>query len=319
MPPKFIFTNVIGSFVFNENYNPVDAVLFKDFEQFKDKKEFEGKLQKKHANLEIPEGRDLYNILSYFKDKKFFSEFYKKNLSFTKKSLKESVNNDSLIIQTISSIEELDKVQNILTKRLREWYSLYNPEASNKIKDHEKFVSLIISKSKSKLLKELNVDEKESIGADLKEEDLSSIMLLATQINNNYRLRSHYESYLSKIEKKHCLNLAIIAGVTMAAKLIEHAGSLRRLAEMPASTLQILGAEKALFRHIRNKRRNLPPKYGMLHEHQLIQKSHRKMHGKVARALADKLSMAVRIDYFKGKFIGDKLKKELVDKFKIQY
>ena len=110
-----------------------------------------------------------------------------------------------------------------------------------------------------------------------------------------------------------------IAGITIAAKLISHAGSMKRLVEMPASTIQVLGAEKALFRHMRNKRRNLPPKHGIIHEHQLIQKSNSKMHGKAARALADKLSIAVKIDYFKGKFIGDKLKKELVDKFKIQY
>lgn len=110
-----------------------------------------------------------------------------------------------------------------------------------------------------------------------------------------------------------------VAGITIAAKLISHAGSLRRLVEMPSSTIQILGAEKALFRHMRNKKRNLPPKHGIIHEHQLIQKSKEEMHGKAARALADKLSIAIKIDYFKGKFIGDKLKKELVDKFKISY
>ena len=109
-----------------------------------------------------------------------------------------------------------------------------------------------------------------------------------------------------------------ILGVTMAAKLIEHTGSLKRLAEMPASTLQVLGAEKALFRHMRNKK-NRPPKFGLIHEHQLIQKSKREMYGKVARALADKASIAARVDYFRGKFIGDKLKKELIEKFKIEY
>jgi len=319
MTVKFIFSNILGSFVFSQNYKLLDGLLFKDIAQYKDKKKYEEKLMQKHKNLIVPNDKHLYNILLFFKNKKYFSELYKKNLELTKISIKDSVKNDSLIIQTINCMDEIDKTLNRLTKRLREWYSLYNPEISNKIKEHESFVALILKKSKSQLLKDLNINEKNSIGADLKSKDISAILLLATQINNFYKIRAHYESYLKELEKETCPNLATVCGATLAAKLIEHAGSMKRLAEMPASTLQILGAERALFRHLRNKKRNLPPKYGMLHEHQLIQKSKAKMHGKVARSLADKASIAVKIDYFKGKFIGDKLKKKLIEKFKIQY
>ena len=161
----------------------------------------------------------------------------------------------------------------------------------------------------------LKIDE----SIETEDKDVSAILLLATQINNFYKLRAHYENYLEELEKETCPNFMEVGGATIAAKLLSHAGSLKRLVEMPASTIQILGAEKALFRHMRNKRKNLCPKFGLIHEHQLIQKSKKEMHGKVARALADKLSIAVKIDYFKGKFIGDKLKKGLVDKFKIRY
>ncbi len=317
--PKFIFSNIIGSFVFNDNYKLVDGLLFKDTGQFKDKKTYEDKLMQKHNDLETPTDEDLYNILMFFKDKKYYSQFYKRNLEITKNSIKGSVNNDGLIIQTINGIGEIEKTMNLLTKRLREWYSLYNPEISNRIDDHEKFVSAIIKSSKKQLLKELNIDENALMGAELKDKDVSAILLLATQINNFYKLKKHYEDYLKELEKETCPNFAVVGGVTIAAKLISHAGSLKRLTEMPASTIQILGAEKALFRHMRNKKRNLPPKFGIIHEHQLIQKSGEKMYGKAARALADKLSIAVKIDYFKGKFIGDKLKKGLMEKFKIQY
>ena len=316
--PKFIFSNVIGSFVFDENHKLVDGLLFKDIEQYKNKEEYEDKLAKKHASS-MPENKDLHNILLFFKDKKYFSQFYKKNLEITRESIRESVKNDSLIIQTINGIEEIDKTINLLTKRLRDWYSLYNPEIENKIVDHEKFVIAITKKSKTQLLKELNIDENDSLGADLNEKDVSAILLLATQINNFFKLRKHNEDYLKGLEKEVCPNFMEVAGPTIAAKLISHAGSLKRLVKMPASTIQILGAEKALFRHMRNKRRNLPPKYGLIHEHQLIQKSKQEMHGKVARALADKLCIAIKIDYFHGKFIGDKLKNGLVDKFKINY
>ena len=317
--PKFIFSSIIGSFVFNENYTLVDGLLFKDIEQYKNKKEYEEKLKHKHKDAATPTEKELYNILLFFKNKKYFSQFHNKNLGITRNSVRESVNNDLLIIQTINSIDEISKNTNLLVKRLREWYSLYNPEVSNKVADHENFVSIITRKPKNQLLKELNVNESDSLGADLKEKDVSAILLLAAQLNNLYKLKNHYEGYLKQLEKETCPNFMEVAGATIAAKLISHAGSLRRLVEMPASTIQILGAEKALFRHMRNKKRNLPPKHGIIHEHQLIQKSNEDMHGKAARALADKLSIAVKIDYFKGKFIGDKLKKGLVDKFKIQY
>lgn len=318
MPAKFIFTSVLGTFAFADNHKLIDGLLFRDIGQYNEKKIYEDKLRQKHGNLTNPEGKDLYSILLFFKDRKYFPEFLKKNLELTKKSIKESVNNDLFIVQTAGTIGEIDRTLNLLTKRLREWYSLYNPEASYKIKDHEKFSSLVAKKSKKQLLDEFDIDEKDSIGSDLKEKDISAILSLAAQINSLCALREHYETYLGELEKETCPNLATIVGVTTAAKLIEHTGSLKRLAEMPASTLQVLGAEKALFRHMRNSK-NRPPKYGMLHEHQLIQKSKKEMHGKVARALADKASIAARVDYFKGKFIGDKLKKELVDKFKIQY
>ncbi|MEK6949763.1 MAG: hypothetical protein AABX34_06065 [Nanoarchaeota archaeon] len=317
--PKFIFSNIIGSFVFNENYKIIDEILFKDIEQYSNKSVYEEKLKEKHKDAAIPDEDSLKHILLAFKDKKYFSDFSIRNIKITKKSLKESVKSDLLIIQAISAIGDIDKTVNLLVKRLREWYSCYNPEASYAFGEHEKFVALIIKKTKSQLLKDLNVNEKDAIGADMEEKDVSAIMLLASQLNNFYKLRKHYEDYLKELEKGACPNFMEVGGVTIAAKLIAHAGSMKRLVQMPASTIQILGAEKALFRHMRNKKRNLPPKYGLIHEHQLIQKSEKGMQAKAARALADKLSIAVKVDYFKGKFIGDKLKKGLVEKFKIQY
>jgi len=103
---RFIFSNIIGSFVFNEKHKLLDGLLFKDIEQYKDKKIYEEKLIKKHKNLTTPKDNDLHNILLLFKNKKYFYQFYNKNLNITKNSVKESVNNDNLIIQTINCIEE---------------------------------------------------------------------------------------------------------------------------------------------------------------------------------------------------------------------
>ena len=110
-----------------------------------------------------------------------------------------------------------------------------------------------------------------------------------------------------------CPNTKAICGAYLGAKLIEHAGSFKRLSEMPASTIQILGAEKALFRHLKTGAK--PPRHGLIVNHLLIANAPDSMHGKIARALADKIAIASKVDYFKGNFIGDKLIKELEQKF----
>lgn len=232
----------------------------------------------------------------------------------TKQKLKQAVTEDQLIIQTINNIEDLNKTINTLAKRLREWYELYNPEFSESVQDHERFVELIMKKDKGQLLKELKLKPEETMGADLKERDVKPIIALAKQINDLYKLKDVQTKYLEERMDKVCPNMNAITGALIGAKLISLAGSLQRMAELPSSTIQLLGAEKALFRHLTNKK-SLPPKYGVLHEHPLIAKAKKKEHGKIARKLADKISLAVKVDYFKGEFIGDKLKMDLEKRF----
>jgi len=279
--------------------------MFRNIEDYNNKEKFEKEFFKKYKDLKKPEGEELKRILACFKKKEYFKEFHNRNLILTKKLVKESVKDDLLIIQAINNIADIDKVINTLAKRLRDWYELYNPEFSNSIEKHEKFVELILNKKDSKI--------KGSMGAELSKEDSKPIMDLAKRINDLFELRKEQEKYLEKIMKKLCPNMLAITGVTIGAKLIAQAGSLKKLVEFPASTIQLLGAEKALFRHLKTKARS--PKYGFLHEHPLIMKNKKELHGKIARALADKISIAVKVDYFKGKPIGNKLRKELENKF----
>ena len=181
------------------------------------------------------------------------------------------------------------------------------------MQDHEKFVMEILKKDKDELLKEIKVSHEDSMGADLGQENLEPIKSLAHQIYDLYQLRKLQEGYISTLMDGLCPNIKTVCGALLAAKLIEHAGSLKRLSEMPASTVQILGAEKALFRHMRTGAK--PPRHGIIINHPLISKAPEKMHGKVARSLADKIAIAAKVDYFQGKFIGDKLKEELEKKF----
>jgi len=240
------------------------------------------------------------------------SELRKKNLELAKKRVRESVNPNLFIINAINNIEELQRITNTLTKRLREWYSVYFPELDKKIKDNEAFVKLVLKAEKKALLKELII--KDAMGYDLDKKDLEAILSLARIISALAKETRFLEDYLETIMKAYCPNLTKIAGALISAKLLRGAGGLKKLAMMRSSTIQLLGAEKALFRHIRTGAK--PPKYGYIMQHQLVQKAKKADKGRAARALADKIFIAVRIDYFKGEYVADKLLKELEVRFR---
>jgi len=309
----YLFSNIIGVFVFDGQFNVIDEISFKSLEDYKNKEQFIKELKNKYKNLKEPEQEVLKSILLYFKNKKFFSNFYNKNLQLTKQDIKNSVSSDVLIVQAIKSIEEIDKSISLLVKRLREWYGFYNPEFTVSMGDNEKFIYEILEKEKAELLEKLKVNINESIGAELNQEDIEPVKSLARQMHNLYKLRKSQDEYVSAMMDGLCPNMKAVCESVLGAKLIEHAGSLKKLSEMPASTIQILGAESALFRHMRTGAK--PPRHGIIANHPLIAKAPDKMHGKIARALADKIAIAVKVDYFQGKFIGDKLREGLEKKF----
>ncbi|MBN2142054.1 hypothetical protein JW711_01870 [Candidatus Woesearchaeota archaeon] len=230
-----------------------------------------------------------------------------KNITLAKKLVRESVSPDLFIINAVNNVEDLQRVQNSLGKRLREWYSLYFPELDKRISNNEEYISHLLKGDKAALLKEFNVSD--GMGADLKGPELDEIKELATSIRSLYDEERRLVGYLEKTMKEYCPNTAAVAGGLIGAKLLRGAGSLKKLAMMRSSTIQLIGAEKALFRHIRTGAR--PPKYGYLLQHLLVQKAGKDTRGKIARALADKIFIAARIDYFKGEFKGDELLKEV--------
>ncbi|HLC67506.1 MAG TPA: C/D box methylation guide ribonucleoprotein complex aNOP56 subunit, partial [archaeon] len=104
-------------------------------------------------------------------------------------------------------------------------------------------------------------------------------------------------------------NFASLIDPLLAARLLAYAGSLEKLARMPASTIQLLGAEKAMFRHLHEKGRS--PKYGMIYNSELIQKAPAESRGKIARILSAKLMLAARIDYYSGRDDSEKMLREM--------
>ncbi len=311
---KWVFTTITGLFLTDAGLNILEHIPFKNQDDYINRQIHQESLIKRHKDAKLSSIEQQKQFLPKLKDKKFFPSFHQQNIASTINQIRNSINEDLIITHTISNIDELDKASNLLTKRLREWYELYLPEISNKIRSHEAFVNLITQKSKKELLEELNLTQIQSMGAELKKEDLNEIMLLAQLIQNAHKLRERHLLYLESIMQKYSPNLFELCGATIAAKLIQHAGSLRRLALLPSSTVQLLGAEKALFRHLTQKAKS--PKHGLIHEHPLLQRSKKQLRGKVARALADKISICARLDYFKGEFKAKEYKKELEEKFK---
>ena len=166
---------------------------------------------------------------------------------------------------------------------------------------------------------------------NIKNIEISQDMLIFSQISESLKKEiSNYYRSNRKITQKgvksliqededikenfeeRCRNLNCVAGRDIGIMLISHAGSLKKLALMPSSKIQLLGAEKSLFRHL--KKATPSPKHGIIFSHALV--SGAKNKGKAARLLADKIAIAARIDYFKGKFIGDKLRKDVEEKIK---
>lgn len=309
---KYLFTNVLGSFVLDEQLKIIDSLLFKTVEEYNHKEKAEKKLASKHKDLRSLPEEKIAKALWLFQDQKYFAEFYQKNIQLTKTLIKQSVAEDQLIMQAIANINELDKSNNLLTKRLREWYGLYFPEFCKEISNPEKFVELVAEKSKKELMKEIDFDETESMGAELEKIHVEEIILLARGILNQQQIRKKHEAYLQKVMQKYCPNLLELAGATIGARLIELGKGLKHLAMLPASTIQLLGAEKALFRHIKTGSKS--PKYGVIINHPLIQKAKKIDKGKAARMLADKLSLCARLDYFKGEFKAAEYKQELEEK-----
>jgi len=298
---NYIFINILGTFIFDEKMSIIDSLPFNTIEEYKQKEKSESKLQKKHNAKPLPKEK-LSQALLAFKDPKYYQKFYDINLELTKEGLKNAVNEDNLIMQAIANINELDKITNTMSKRLREWYSLHYPELSEEIENHEKYVEQILTLQR----------DQESFGADLEEVDLEEMRLLAEKTASLYELRKQHELYLQKIMKRYCPNLLELAGATIAARLIELGKGLKHLALLPASTIQLLGAEKALFRHLKTGSRS--PKYGVIINHPLIQNAPRDKKGKAARMLADKLSLCARLDFFKGEFKALDYRKDLEEK-----
>ena len=242
-------------------------------------------------------GNELFKELEKVKlNKKFFHDFM---IDLCKIQIKNTFSEDKIIIRLVDSLETLKKIENYLFESLIEYYGLYNPEKVYKI-DLDKFLKI----------KNLRERKEHSMGYDLKENDIQTFEELFKLLKEIRTKEDYLEKKIETKMNEYVPNLSKVATPIIGAKLIYLSGSLKRLSELPSSTIQLLGAEKALFRHLRTGAR--PPKYGVLLFHPLMNKTKKK--GKLARILASKIAIASRVDFYGKEFVGDKLLKEVEEK-----
>ncbi|XP_014250759.1 nucleolar protein 56 [Cimex lectularius] len=244
--------------------------------------------------------------------------------------------NDNMIIQSICLLDQLDKDINIFAMRIREWYSYHFPELAKLVPEmylYAKCVKFIknrkeLDDSKVDQLEEIVMDRskaeaiydasKSSMGMDISPVDLLNIELFASRVIGLSEYRTKLSNYLHTKMEGIAPNLATLIGDQVGARLISHAGSLTNLAKFPASTVQILGAEKALFRALK-ARSTKTPKYGLLYHSSFISKAELKNKGRISRFLANKCTIASRIDCFSDvstSIYGEKLKAQVEDRLK---
>ncbi len=257
---------------------------------------------------------------------------YEVGVKLSKEKVRETVEErDQMIIQAINTIDDIDRILNILTDRVREWYGIHFPEINKIVKKHEDFVTLVaelghrenftydnikevLPEFPDHLAEKLEEAARDSMGAEMDEKDLAAVQRIAEVARELYEIRRKTADYIDESMDDVAPNVKALVGPLIGARLIALAGGLKEMAKLPASTIQLLGAEKALFRHLTKGTK--PPKHGVIFQHPLIHRSPWWQRGKIARALAGKLAIAARIDAYSGEYRGDELRRQLEQRVK---
>ncbi|MEE1157726.1 MAG: ATP-binding protein [Methanobrevibacter sp.] len=225
------------------------------------------------------------------------NEIYQKLAIYKMK--KAQAGDDKHLIQAINSIDEIDESISKLIERIREWYALYFPEM-DLIKNNETYIKLIYeNKTKEEIVNAKSdafPEDMLDIEDDINPNDLDIMNNYAKSIYELQKTRKNIIDYIDVKMESIAPNLRLLVGSSLGAKLISHAGGLKRLASYPSSTVQIMGAEKALFRHLKSGDR--PPKYGLIYQHPQVRGAKWWNRGKIARLLAGRISLAARKDVF---------------------
>ncbi|MFW9799232.1 MAG: C/D box methylation guide ribonucleoprotein complex aNOP56 subunit [Candidatus Thorarchaeota archaeon] len=234
---------------------------------------------------------------------------------------------DLLVKHAIDAIGEIDKSINVLVMRLREWYSLHHPSLGGLVEDQDVFTRIVetcggrakISRDclsaiglPDSLIDSVLESVGKDIGAPLQPLDLDIIRAFSSGIQSLYKKRVELEDYVTTMMNSVAPNITTLVGPLVGARLISLAGSLKELAQKPSSTVQIFGAERALFRSLKSGAD--PPKHGIIYQVPEIHTAPYWQRGKIARALAGKVSIAARIDAYSKRNVGESLREKFLER-----
>jgi len=255
------------------------------------------------------------------------------NTKITRLKVKETAEGqsgkDKLVIQAIEALDDLDKSINLKIERIREWYGLHFPELDKRIQNHQvylKFTQLLRNEMSFKDLKKnlamrddklenISALAENSMGSNLSLEDFMPLKTYGKIIQDLFELRNDFTVYIDKIISEIAPSMRALISPNIIARLISHTGGLIELASRPSSTIQILGAEKALFRALKTGAN--PPKHGVIFQDDKINSSKWWLRGKIARLVAAKLTIAARVDAFGGVYRGDILVEQLESQIRV--
>ncbi len=216
----------------------------------------------------------------------------------TKKKMRTEKKKDRIAMQAVSCVEDLVGITNLMSERLHEWYGFYYPELENKVKDNKKYAETLAENPKREEIRGFEG----TVGMELDQADLDMLKVLGEKTGEMFEFNERVEKYLEKIMPEVAPNITTLAGPN--------------LAELPSSTIQLLGAEKALFRFMKSNRKSAPLKYGILFLHPEVTNAPDQLKGKVARAIASELSMAAKTDFYTGEDKSQRYKEQLKKRLK---
>ena len=334
MKKAYVCANIIGVFAFDDKDKLLDFVLFdkkpeliaekleslERGKSLKEEKDLVERLKKKRYAVEEKSNKAREILQKKFRkialetgfaksDKELNEIIVEANIIKTKKMLT-GEKKEKILMRVVGVIDNLDKILNIFCEQLREWYGFYFPEAPKIIKSNEMFTR-IVAEGKKENIKEADIKKiaEKSVGMEFSDKDIENIKMFAESLLNFFNVRKKLDSYIKEIAEREMPNTTAITGHLLAARFVSMAGGLEKLARMPTSRIQLLGAEKALFRHMRTRAK--APKHGILFAHPYIQQAPKELRGKIARILASKISIAARMDFFSKEDKSKQLKEEL--------
>lgn len=224
-------------------------------------------------------------------------------MALSRNKLGTIITKDLVLVQASNSLDSLSRFVNIMTEHFKEWFWLNYPEYKG---DNEKIISAVATYGS----REKFPDFSGSYGIRFEKKDEALLKEFAVQLNSLMKLKKEKDSYVRSLVREVAPNFSYLIDELLAARMIASAGSMEKISRMPSGAIQLIGAEKAMFRHMKNRQAR-PPKYGMIFESTFVKNAPEDKKGKAARIVASSLFKAIKIDFYSKRDEREHLKKEM--------